>query len=141
MYAIRLLAFLFGALILHLTALAGPAVYKCTTNGSVTYQNSPCPSAQPRVQPTVEQLNSERQKKLSQTAETRTTGTTLIPESPAKLRSSPSGAPAQRFTCDGRTHCSHMTSCAEAKYFLANCPNVKMDGDHDGIPCEQQWCH
>ena len=44
------------------------------------------------------------------------------------------------FKCDGRTHCSQMTSCAEAKYFLQNCPNVKMDGDHNGVPCEQQWC-
>jgi len=44
------------------------------------------------------------------------------------------------FTCDGRTHCSQMTSCAEATFFLNNCPNTKMDGDHDGIPCEQQWC-
>ena len=44
------------------------------------------------------------------------------------------------FRCDGRTYCSQMTSCDEAKYFLAHCPNVKMDGDHDGIPCEQQWC-
>jgi cold shock CspA family protein len=50
------------------------------------------------------------------------------------------------FHCDGRTHCSQMTSCAEAKFFLRNCPNVKMDGDRngrgrgDGVPCEQQWC-
>ncbi len=44
------------------------------------------------------------------------------------------------FTCDGRTHCSQMTSCAEATYFLKNCPGVKMDGDNDGVPCEQQWC-
>jgi len=44
------------------------------------------------------------------------------------------------FRCDGRTYCSQMTSCAEAKYFLAHCPNVKMDGDHNGIPCERQWC-
>ena len=44
------------------------------------------------------------------------------------------------FSCDGRVYCSQMTSCAEAKFFLNNCPNVKMDGDHDGIPCEQQWC-
>lgn len=42
--------------------------------------------------------------------------------------------------CDGRTYCSQMTSCAEARYFLANCPNTKMDGDHDGEPCEEQWC-
>ena len=48
------------------------------------------------------------------------------------------------FHCDGRTHCSQMTSCAEAEFFLQNCPNVKMDGDRngrgDGVPCEQQWC-
>ena len=44
------------------------------------------------------------------------------------------------FHCDGRTHCSQMTSCAEATFFLRNCPNVQMDGDHDGVPCEQQWC-
>lgn len=44
------------------------------------------------------------------------------------------------FRCDGRTHCSQMSSCAEARYFLANCPGTKMDGDGDGVPCEQQWC-
>jgi hypothetical protein len=33
-----------------------------------------------------------------------------------------------------------MTSCAEARYFLANCPGVKMDGDNDGIPCELDHC-
>ncbi|VTU21386.1 Excalibur calcium-binding domain protein [Variovorax sp. PBL-H6] len=44
------------------------------------------------------------------------------------------------FKCDGRTHCSQMTSCAEATYFLRNCPGVKMDGNNDGVPCEQQWC-
>jgi len=44
------------------------------------------------------------------------------------------------FTCDGRTRCAQMSSCAEATFFLKHCPNVQMDGDHDGIPCEQQWC-
>jgi len=44
------------------------------------------------------------------------------------------------FKCDGRTRCSQMTSCEEATFFLRNCPNVKMDGDGDGIPCEDQWC-
>ncbi len=45
-----------------------------------------------------------------------------------------------RFSCDGREYCSQMTSCDEARFFLENCPNVKMDGDNDGIPCESQWC-
>lgn len=48
--------------------------------------------------------------------------------------------PAAAFHCDGRTSCGQMSSCAEATYFLRNCPNTTMDGDHDGVPCEQQWC-
>jgi cold shock CspA family protein len=46
-----------------------------------------------------------------------------------------------RYSCDGRTHCSQMTSCAEATYFIRNCPGTEMDGDGDGVPCEQQWCN
>lgn len=46
----------------------------------------------------------------------------------------------RKYRCDGRTYCSEMTSCEEAEFFLENCPNVKMDGDGDGIPCERQWC-
>ena len=42
--------------------------------------------------------------------------------------------------CDGRTMCSEMTSCAEATWFINNCPNTTMDGNHDGVPCEMQWC-
>lgn len=44
------------------------------------------------------------------------------------------------FNCDGRKHCSQMTSCKEAKLFLKNCPGMEMDGNNDGVPCEQQWC-
>jgi cold shock CspA family protein len=49
-------------------------------------------------------------------------------------------AATPNFRCDGRVHCSQMTSCAEARFFLQNCPGTKMDGDGDGVPCEQQWC-
>jgi hypothetical protein len=45
-----------------------------------------------------------------------------------------------KFHCDGRTRCPEMKSCAEAEFFLANCPGPKMDGDGDGIPCEDQHC-
>jgi cold shock CspA family protein len=45
-----------------------------------------------------------------------------------------------RYRCDGRKYCSQMTSCTEAKFFLKNCPGTQMDGNHDGVPCEQQWC-
>jgi hypothetical protein len=44
------------------------------------------------------------------------------------------------YKCDGRTYCSQMNSCEEATFFINNCPDTKMDGDNDGIPCESQWC-
>ena len=43
----------------------------------------------------------------------------------------------QNFTCDGRQYCTEMRSREEAVYFINNCPNTKMDGDHDGDPCER----
>ena len=48
--------------------------------------------------------------------------------------------PSSNFTCEGKTHCSEMKSCDEAKFYIKNCPGTKMDGDNDGIPCERQWC-
>ncbi len=61
-------------------------------------------------------------------------------EGPARLLASEEGASTETFKGDGRQYCSQMTSCAEATYFLRNCPNVKMDGNNDGVPCEMQWC-
>jgi len=69
-------------------------------------------------------------------------------ETTRRVDSAPSSAAApaaksvqtDSFSCDGRIYCSEMRSCEEAKYFLSNCPNTRMDGDHDGIPCERQWC-
>ena len=64
-------------------------------------------------------------------------------EAPMPLRLLPGSSklpvPAD-FRCDGRRYCSQMTSCREATLFLQNCPGVEMDGNHDGVPCEQQWC-
>ncbi len=144
---------------------AAPPVFKCTIKGSVTYQSEPCPTGEVRTRPTVEQLNVERQKKLQQAGN----GSAKTPSPAADDRLAPTAAAAPRaiadseipalgrkerttaliapklpstlsFKCDGRRYCSQMKSCDEAKYFLANCPGVKMDGDGDGIPCEDQWC-
>ncbi len=51
-----------------------------------------------------------------------------------------SASSAQKYRCAGKVHCSEMTSCEEALFYLHNCPGTKMDGDHDGNPCEDQWC-
>ncbi|MFJ0260787.1 excalibur calcium-binding domain-containing protein [Acinetobacter baumannii] len=40
------------------------------------------------------------------------------------------------FQCDGREYCTQMHSLEEARWFVRNCPNTKMDGDRDGEPCE-----
>lgn len=61
-------------------------------------------------------------------------------EAAPRLPLSPAAAETS-FSCDGRKYCSQMRSCAEATYFLRNCPDTKLDGDHDGIPCEQQHCN
>ena len=57
-----------------------------------------------------------------------------------ETRAAAQSVPEGRFKCDGRIYCSQMTSCAEATYFLQNCPGTKMDGNNDGVPCEKQWC-
>jgi len=78
-----------------------------------------------------------------------------LPAPPALLSTTPAQAPPLSapvpilsgklpvpadFTCDGRNMCSQMTSCREATLFLQNCPGTQMDGNGDGVPCEQQWC-
>lgn len=66
----------------------------------------------------------------------------VVDESAVVQRAVPQSASAfeSSFRCDGREHCSQMRSCAEAEYFLQHCPNVKMDGDGDGMPCERGPC-
>jgi hypothetical protein len=33
-----------------------------------------------------------------------------------------------------------MSSCEEAQFYQDNCSGTQMDGDGDGVPCEDQWC-
>ena len=71
-------------------------------------------------------------------AEVTTAEPQSVMSSPAQTVAPEIRSPA--FQCDGRKHCSQMGSCSEAKQFLNNCPGMEMDGDGDGIPCEQQLC-
>lgn len=107
-------------------------INKCVVNGTVTYQQGPCPSERVRKRPTIEELNAAEKKRPAAAA------SSAAPAAEGESAAPPVVSSGSR--CDGRRHCSQMTSCAEAKYFLANCPGVKMDGDGDSIPCEMQWC-
>lgn len=126
-------------------ALAAPQVSKCVVDGTLSYQSGPCPTDPVRRHPTVEELNAAEKKRraaaaaaAASAAVAAASATAPVPaaeRSPLPRRSAPEG-----FRCDGRQYCSQMKSCAEAKYFLAHCPGVHMDGDKNGIPCERQWC-
>lgn len=56
-----------------------------------------------------------------------------------KREYAPETKKAERFKCEGKVHCSQMSSYEEALFYLNNCPGTQMDGDNDGIPCEQQF--
>ena len=126
------------------SAAQAQPLFKCQTGTTVTYQQTPCPSAAPRRAVTAEQLNAERRSRDREPAASATglsARSIVVTPPPAAVAASPLPSGAARFRCDGRRRCSQMTSCEEAKFFLAHCPGVEMDGEHDGIPCEQQWCH
>jgi len=122
------------------------AIYKCTdTNGVVNFKDTPCDTQSNnkpvQLNPVTEaaspeqQLNrmvDKRKRSISDVIETDQSAPITAPHKSTKPNSS--------YNCDGRTYCSQMTSCEEATFFINNCPNTKMDGDNDGIPCEKQWC-
>lgn len=68
------------------------------------------------------------------------------PREPTKSRAIATSAvttrkePTPAYRCEGNTRCPQMSSCAEARCHLENCPSTEMDGDGDGISCESQWC-
>lgn len=139
-----------AALVAFLTcgslATAGNPVFRCDVDGTVTFQSSPCPAAKPTRRPTVEELNAERKRRIALAAAQAAPSPKATGPGPLQNTvlgsSNQSNVPSRdaSFRCDGRTYCSQMRSCTEAKYFLANCPGVKMDGNRDGTPCEEQWC-
>ena len=43
---------------------------------------------------------------------------------------------APSASCGNKKHCSEMTSCDEAKYYLTQCGVKSLDGDGDGTPCK-----
>lgn len=45
------------------------------------------------------------------------------------------------FVCDGRHYCGQMRSCEEANFFLSACGVRSLDGDNDGVPCENLCGH
>lgn len=89
------------------------------------------------VQNKREALNRFQAQAPAQTSQRPTTPTRPAPANNAASQARPATA---AYECNGRQHCSQMRSCAEARWVLQHCPNTKMDGDGDKIPCEDQLC-
>ena len=66
-----------------------------------------------------------------------------IPATLYRIFSAPSASHNEGdFRCASpKTYCSQMSSCSEALFHQERCGATEMDGDRDGISCEQQWCN
>jgi hypothetical protein len=105
------------------TDLANEKQVKCITKtGNVIYGTVPQGTICEKLEPIEGSLTVV-------SSETRT-------QKESRYSSSKENSRDSSFKCDGRVYCSQMTSRAEAEFFIKNCPNTKMDGDRDGIPCE-----
>ena len=61
-------------------------------------------------------------------------GSVKAPTAPAS--SAPAATASGGFSCAGKRYCREMTSCEEAKFYLAQCGVGSLDGNRDGVPCE-----
>ena len=120
-------------------ALNAAEINKCVIDGRTTYQTQSCPAAGGSKLLTADKVaktSSEQGQPLQKSAKD-----IAARQPPSFNTATPSATTLKsQFRCDGRTRCPQMKSCAEATFFVKNCPGVQMDGDHDGIPCEEQWC-
>jgi len=100
--------------------------YSYSRLGSSVPETEPAPTAMASPTPTIDRYSRSP---------------SSVPRTKRAPTAEASRTPAIYSKCDGRTRCSQMTSCEEARYFLQHCPDTQMDGDNDGEPCERQWCN
>ena len=63
------------------------------------------------------------------------------PSSPASNKADAvASAGTGGFTCSTKRVCRQMNGCTEAQFYLTQCGLDRLDGDHDGVPCEK-ICH
>jgi len=132
---------LFVALLVVASGAFAYYTYQLVERQTAEQQSAPAaPSTTPEPQASAPVAAST--KRVSQPSTLPAVSTTPEPQEfgPSEVSTTPEAQAPVQFRCDGRTRCSQMTSCEEAKFFRANCPGTQMDGDNDGIPCEQQWC-
>jgi hypothetical protein len=122
------------------------AVYKCTDkNGRIIYSDTACDTKADRKAANLKPLAEVKAEQSPLSKITDKVKSFFHNDSNSEQADAAPTAGAEEqhsqiYVCDGRTYCSQMTSCEEATFFINNCPDTKMDGNNDGIPCEKQWC-
>jgi hypothetical protein len=58
------------------------------------------------------------------------------PEAALALLGSEPEAPDAAPACGRKRYCKEMTSCAEARFYHERCNIARLDGDGDGVACE-----
>ena len=134
---------LFFAVLYSVNGLGG--IYKCTdANGHAVYSDTVCSTKADRQAVEVSPIQAAPHDSFFSALTEKIRGFIKSFSNDSTVSSQlPSNDPSaiqQIYQCDGRTYCSQMTSCEEATFFINNCPDTKMDGDNDGVPCESQWC-
>lgn len=62
---------------------------------------------------------------------------TPVYSAPAPRRQSVPQPARSAQACPSRRYCTQISSCQEARFYLANCSwGHHLDGDNDGVPCE-----
>ena len=61
----------------------------------------------------------------------------VVPSVHTQSRATQQRASKASFQCGDKQYCKQMNSCDEAKYFLTVCGLKRLDGNGDGVPCEQ----
>lgn len=117
---------------------ANAAIYKCLQdNGAVLYSDTPCNNKDSDTPVTIQESVVNEKAWWEQLEDAITSMVSSDEESEPGPRSQTN----PDYHCAGKIYCSQMRSCNEAMFYLENCPGVRIDGNHDGIPCERQWCN
>lgn len=87
------------------------------------------------------QANRDARQSMPTIAEESISAPLAMPKVVERSIAKPLVTPSQtQYSCQGKTYCSQMYSCEEAQFYQSNCSGTQMDGDGDGIPCEDHWC-
>ncbi|MFC7555740.1 excalibur calcium-binding domain-containing protein [Pseudoroseomonas wenyumeiae] len=62
---------------------------------------------------------------------------TAQPSAAGRAGATASSSRAADLSCGSKRYCTQISSCAEAEFYFRQCGLSRLDGDQNGVPCEQ----